>query len=234
MLRFAFYQFFLGGRFHAPLPKLMPWQIATIRHRLESIGFRTTGNNPMRAFKAGVRILVDPSGLCSSNQDLSDAIAPALPDILTFEPKKVSLGVLRDSYFASERRGDKLLLRLSPRLESKSYWSELRSAGSSALTPDERAVYSAVLSSRTALTPLVTDFPVEGSVVRRIGRGQYYDSWLKPAEAASTLRGMGSTKARNTYLPRNSILSLSPAPLPKKELLGLFDKLGEWCFFSLR
>jgi len=188
----------------------------------------------LKASKAGVRIVADPSGLCSSNEDLSDAIVPVLPEILASEPTKVSFRALRTSYFASERRGDELLLRLTPRLESESYWDELRSLGSCALTPDERAVYSAVLSSRTSLTPLVTDFPVEGAIVRRIDRRQYYESMIKPSEAASALRGIGSTKERNAYLPRDSFLSLSTTFLPKKELFGLFDRLGEWCFLSLR
>ena len=231
---FGFRQLVLGGRYHVPLPKLVPQQMATMRRRLESIGFTTGGNNPLRASKGGLRILVNPAGLCSSEHDLSDAIAPALPAILASEPTRVSFRTLQRSYFASESRGKRLLLRLSPRLESESCWDELRTTGSCALMPDERAVYSALLSSSTSLTPLVTDFPVEGSVVRRIGRRQYYDSRLDPAEAASTLRGIGPANERNTYLPRNSILSLSPAKLPKDELFDVFEGLGDWCFFSPR
>ena len=136
-------------------------------------------------------------------------------------------------YFASERRGDGLLLRLRPRLESRARWDQLRSEGSCALTPDEKAVYAAVLSFPESLPPLVTDFPVEGSVVRRIGRRQYYESELRPREAASTLRGMWSVGERNTYLPRDSILHFVPARLPKEMLRGVFGRLGDWCFFSL-
>lgn len=233
MTRFAFHQFFLGGRFQVLLPKMVPRQMATIRQRLESIGFTTAPGNPLRASKSGARILVDPSGLCTSNEDLTDAIAPTLPEVLDSKPGVVSFKALRESYFASERRGNLLLLRLSPRLETESYWDELRSNGSCALAPDERAVYSAVLSSQASLTPLVTDFPIEGSVIRRIGHRQFYDSKLEPTEAASTLRGLGPAQERNTYLPRDSILSLGPARLPRTELIGLFERLGDWCFLSL-
>jgi len=188
----------------------------------------------MKASKSGVRIMVDRRGICSSNEDLSDFVAPAVPEILALAQARVSFSELRNMYFASETRGSALLLRLSPRLETQSFWEELRSMGSCALTPDERLVYSILLSSLVSLDPLVTDFPVEGSAVRRINGRQYYDSILEPAEAASTLRGMGSTQERSTYLPRNSLLSFSPASLPKEELRRAFGELGDWCFLSLR
>lgn len=230
---FRFRQFVLGGRFHVPLPKMVPQQMDTLRRRFESIGFATAGINPLKASKAGTKILVDLRGLCTSNADLSDVIAPALPEILACKPARVPFRTLRDAYFASEKRGDRVLLRLSPRLESESYWDELRSTGSCALTPDERVVYSAVLTTRASLTPLVTDFPAEGSAVRRIGRRQYYDSRLEPKEAASTLRGFGPAQERNAYLPRDSLLSFDQPSLPKEELLGAFEALGDWCFFIL-
>jgi hypothetical protein len=234
LVPFVLKQFELGGRFHLPLPKMVPRQMEVLRQRLESLGFAASGNSPLRASRQGVKIFVNSSGLCSSNEDLSDVVAPALPEILALEGTRVPFKVLRDLYFASERRGDKLLLRLSPRLESESYWDELRSTGDCALAPDERVVYSRVLSLRTSLTPLVTDFPVEGSAIRRIGRRQYYDSRLEPAEAASTLRGIGSVRERNTYLPRHSILSLSPASLSTEALRSVFEELGDWCFLSLK
>ena len=222
----------LGGRYYVPLPKMAPRQITTVHKRFESIGFKVTESNPLRASKARAWIRVDASGLCSSNEDPSNVLAPAIPDVLACEKRKVSFSVLRDSYFASEKRGNKLLLRLSPRLESQSYWNELRSTGSCALTPDERAVYSAVLASRASPAPLVTDFPVKGSKIRRMGRRQYYKSMLEPAEAVHTLRGMDSTGERNAYLPRDSILSPSPGRIPKEELASLFERLDEWCFLT--
>lgn len=234
MLPFAFRQFELDGRFHVPLPKMLPGQVKTIRRRLESIGFRTEGDNPLRASKRGTRILVHQWGLCSSNEDLSDAIAPALPELLELEHGRVPLWVLRESYFASECRPGALLLRLKPRLEAERFWDGLRSQGTCALTPDERAVYAAVLSWRALSTPLVTDFPVEGSVVKRIGHRQYYDSRLEPREAAFTLRGIGPSRERNTYLPRNSLLRLSPSPLPERRLLALLGEPNDWCLLSLR
>lgn len=231
---FVFRQFELGGRFHVPLPKMSPRQMGAMRQRLESIGFTVTGEDSLKASNAGARIRVESSGLCSSNADLSDAIAPALPEILAFKPTKATFSGLRGKYFSSETKGDDLLLRLAPRLEAQAFWDELRSTGSCALTPDERLVYSVLLSSRTTLRPLVTDFPVEGSTVRRLGRRQYYDSMLDPAQAASTLRGMGASQERNTYLPRASILVLRPGTLPTEELRGTFEELGDWCSVSLR
>jgi len=233
MLRFRFEQFVLAGRYHVPLPKMVPGQMEVVRRRLESLGFATYGRDSIRASKRATKIVVGSSGLASSNEDLSDAIAPVLPEVLACRPNKVDIGNLMRAYFASEKRGGRLVVRVSPRLESESYWDELRSKGSCALTPDERVVYTAMLSSRATATPLVTDFPTEGSAVKRIGRKQYYASRLEPHEAASTLRGLGSLDEKNTYLPRNSLLSLNPASVPKKELGGAFRDLGDWCYLKL-
>lgn len=227
---FKFRQILLGGRFHVPLPKMTPRQMKLIRRRLESIGFRLNGNGKLRATRRDMTILVDSSGLCTSNKDLSDAMAPVVPEIIGCSTKQVSRRVLRESYFSSERRGDEMLIRLSPRLESESYWDELRASGSCALTPDERAVYATLLSSFLSPVTLLTDFPVQGCLVKRIGRRQYYESGVGPSVAASTLRGMRSKNQRNSYLPRDSILRLR-SPAPRGELVkGLFEGLGDWCF----
>jgi hypothetical protein len=232
MLRFAFYQFLLGGRFHAPLPKMAPLQVAAMRRRLESIGFKVVGSGTLNATKGTTKIVVDPKGVCSSNEDLSDAITPALPEVLALEAEAVPFRVLRSAYFTTERRGSTSILRFSPRLEYESYWEELRSLGSCALTPDEKLVYSGVLSLGALLTPLVTDFPIEGSAVRRIGRRQYYSTMLAPRMAASSLRMIGPRAERNTYLPRDSIVTFGQALPPEKKLRGLFHELGRWCFLA--
>lgn len=217
-----------------PLPKLTPTQMMMLQRRFESLGFTAAGTRQLRASKARTRISVEQAGVCTSNEDVSDVLAPVLPEILASPREEVPFGVVRDSYFTSQRIGGKLLFRLTPRLESELFWDELRQKGSCALMPDERAVYSAILSSCASLSSLVTDFPVEGSAVRLIGKRQYYDSKLGPAEAGSTLRGIGTKGARNTYLPRNSMLVLDSGLQLKKELAALFRELGDWCFLSLR
>lgn len=208
--------------------------MTAIRKRIESIGFKATATAPLRMSKAGARIGIYPSGLCTSNEDLTDAIAPVLPVLLSYERKTVSMQSLMGLYLASERRGGKVLLRLTPRLESKSHWDELRSGGSCGLTPDEKEVFSTILRSMDSLPPLLTDFPAEGSVVRRFGRRQYYSTNLEPAEAALTLREIWSRMERNSYLPRDSLLFLGSSALPRRELMSVFSDLGDWCFLSLR
>jgi hypothetical protein len=234
LLRFRFHQIVLGDRFYLPLPKMTPRQMRLIRERLESIGFRTALKNTLRATKAGVTIVVDPSGLCWSNEALSDAIAPVVPEMLRCDKKTVSHRALRGLYFASERHGQELHLRLSPRMEFDSLWDELRATGACALTPDEKRVYSALLSRSPTDTPLLTDFPVQGCVVRRIGRREYYDSKLEPSEAASSLRVLGSKGERNSYLPRDSLLALQSTALREETMGGFLDDLSEWCFMSAR
>ena len=184
----------------------------------------------MKASRPGARLIVERRGLCSSNADMTDYVAPVLPEVLGCPPEKVSLRALCVAYFRWEQRGKASFIRFSPRLEYGLAWDELRSKGDCALTPDERSIYSSILSARPSLSPIVTDFPLEGSDIRRVGHRQYYQSRPSPSEAASTLRGIGSRGERNSYLPRGSTVSLG-LPVPStSELLGLFRALGDWCF----
>ncbi|MDV3292895.1 MAG: hypothetical protein LYZ70_01335 [Nitrososphaerales archaeon] len=233
MLRFHFHQIELADRFYVPMPKMTRRQVAIIRGRLKALGFKTLQSTTLGATKNGTRIDVNPVGFCRSNRDMSDVIAPVVPEILACEQELVSLLALQRVYFASQRHANEFSLRLTPRLESGPLWEELRAAGACALMPDEQVVYSSLLSSSRNSFAVVTDFPTSGCVVRRIGRRQYYDSALGPTELASTLRGLESHGQRNTYLPRDALVRLRSSALPPKALRDLFGGLGEWCFLSV-
>lgn len=232
MLRFRFYQFELGGRFYALLPKLTRSQISLIDSRLRALSFRSSNKTLLRAAKGEATLTVDPRGLCWSNRDMADVIVPAIPDLLSMPKKSASLRGMGYSYFETMREGKGVLLRLAPRMESSSLWEGLRAAGSCALTPDEHAVYTLLLSNSSLASPLPTDFPTEESTVIRIGRKQYYSSRIDASEAASTLETVGARGPRNTYLPRSSFLSLSSLRIPSQALRRTFEGLGEWCFFT--
>jgi len=232
LLRFKFVQLELGDRFYLPLPKLTPDQMKTIRRRLKLIGFKTSQLGVLKAAAGATRIIVNPRGLSSSNRDMTDVIAPVIPELLSAGRRTVSSRTLRNEYFVAARQDGALVVRLSPRLESSSPWEQLRAADSCALTPDEHAVYSALLSSSEVTTPLVTDFPTRHSRVRRIGRRQYYDSRPSPSEAASTLRQIGSRGVRNTYLPKSAVIRLTSVSPARDWASEVFRELGDWCFFS--
>lgn len=234
LLRFSYYQFELGGRFYALLPKLTRPQLSVIDNRLRSLSFRTSNTDLLRAAKGEATLTVDPRGLCWSNRDMADVIIPAIPELLSVRKEFASLRTMGNSYFEATKQGKSVLLRLAPRMESSSLWQGLRAAGLCALTPDEHAVYSLLLSSSSLASPLPTDFPTEGSTVIRIGRRQYYSTRIDAPEAASTLRDVGARGPRNTYLPRRSFLSLSSFRIPKRDLRRTFEGLGEWCFFTPR
>lgn len=230
---FHFRQIELADWFYVLMPKMTRRQVAVVRGRLTSLGFKTIQSATLKATRSGWRIELNPAGFCRSNRDMSDVIAPVVPEILDCARESVSPLLLRRAYFASQRRGSEVSLHLTPRLESGPLWETLRAAGSCALTPDEQAVYSSLLSFSYSGFAMVTDFPTPGCAVRRIGRRQYYDSILEPAEIASTLRGLESHGQRNTYLPRDALIRLRSATLLPETSRDPFDGLGEWCFLSV-
>jgi hypothetical protein len=234
LLRFSYYQFELGGRFYALLPKLTQSQVSIIDNRLSALGFKSSNTDLLRAAKGVATLTVDPRGLCWSNRDMADVIIPTIPELLSVRKEFASLRRMGQAYFEAKKQGKGFLLRLAPRMESSSLWQGLRAAGSCALTPDEDAVYSLLLSSSSLASPLPTDFPTEGSTVIRIGRKQYYSTRIDASEAASTLRDVEARGPRNTYLPRSSFLSLSSFRIPRRALRRTFEGLGEWCFFTPR
>ncbi len=231
MLRFKFQQFVLGGRYYVPLPKLTRQQTDVVASRLVSVGFRLSRAMPLKAAKGDMTVTVLASGLCWSNRDITDLLAPVIPKILSSEKEVVPLAVIQDSYLRIQRQGEGALLRLSPRIESSSLWEQLRASDSCALTPDEKEVYATILATTKTEASLLTDFPTHGSRVARIGQRQYYETRLDAAEAASTLRGTESKGQRNAYLPRDSMLRFERGPSPAA-MRGLFEDLGEWSYLS--
>lgn len=235
MLRYKLHRLELNSGTFLLLPKLTPGQVDLLRNRLASLGFKVSGSSRVAAIRPGQTIRVNPVGFCWSNLDPTDAVAPAIPDLLAAPSRQVSFDALKNVYFRSERGVTNPTVRFTPRVEGGSLWTELRASGACGLTPDEHSVVGSVLGSSSGGCRLLTDFPVEGSHVRIIGKKQYYDSALDPVEANSTLRVVGARGERNAYLPRDGIVHLDSLRIPRREdWLRAFDDLGEWCYFRAR
>lgn len=231
MLTFSFHQFELGGRYFALLPKLTGLQVATFEERLKALGFRTNSTDLLRAVKGGVTVTLDKAGLCWSNRDVTDILVPATPSVLSSKKQTVATRLLASAYFEVKKREGGLVLRLSPRLESSLHWRLLRAADSCALAPDEHAVYRLLFANSSLESEVLTDYPTEGCAVRRIGRKQYYSSIISGDEVADTLKEVGTSHPRNSYLPRDSLLRLSSLKVSPGALAAVLQDLGEWCFF---
>jgi hypothetical protein len=79
----------------------------------------------------------------------------------------------------------------------------------------------------------LSDYPTDGCSVRIIGKRQYYESVVDPADAASDLRMVGSKGVRNVYLPRDGLMRFEGLKLPiHAEMVELLRSLGEWCYLS--
>lgn len=233
---FLFHAIDTGGRTTILLPKLNRAQVEIIRERLESLGFKTAGYFAIRAERKGTVVHVRPSGLCWSSSDPTDVIAPVVPRLLSAKKENVTPEELEGYYFTPKESSGLVRLNLKPRIESSALWDQLRARGLCGLTPDEHTVYKSLLESGGGECRLLTDFPVEGSVMRRKGRKVYFDSSLEPEEAASTLRVVGLTQERNSYLPRDSLLEFGALGLSqdkkKERQRRVFADLGEWCYFT--
>jgi hypothetical protein len=235
---FRLHEFCLGGgsRYYILLPKLTRAQIATFAHRFVGLGYATYlrgEGKVLRAARGRTVITVDSRGMCWSNEDAVDTVAPVLPEILAADKQGMPVGGLLRQYLDVQkgtRRGAKLV-RLCPRMESSSLWRELRVGGLCALTPDEHTVFQALLLHVSSQCSLLTDYPTKDSVVRIFGKKQYFESTIETSEAASNLRMTGGRGTRNVYLPRDGFLRFSEFELPSKEKLAdLLMGLGEWCF----
>jgi hypothetical protein len=209
-------------------------QIEAIATRFSDLGFRVSGTSTLRAVKGDVTTTLDKGGLCWSSRDLADVLAPAVPSILGMRKEAISLRSLCRQYFQAKRGRGETLLRVSPRLEYSTYWERLRATDSCALTPDEHAVYSLLLSRSVLDSEILTDYPTVGCAVRSIGRRQYYSCNIDGAEASATLRPLDGKRQRNSYLPEGSILSLSSLHVPASALKSTMNELGEWCYFTPR
>jgi len=232
MLRFKFNQLELRGKYYVPLPKMTRVQTEVIGARLRVLGFKVSGEEKLKADMGSATITLEGRGLCWSNRDLTDILAPSVPHILTMGEEATSLRRICAEYFQVKREGARAILRLVPRLESSTIWADLRATDSCALTPDEHAVYSFLLSHSAVSSEILTDFPIEGCKLRLVGKKLYYSGGVRGAEAAAALREIGVKNPRNSYLPKESILSLSAFRVSKKALISVMRGLGEWCFLT--
>jgi hypothetical protein len=234
LLLFKFHQIELHGRWFVLLPKLTHSQLETLAERLRGLGFKTAGQDPLRATKDRTRIVLERRGLCSSNRDLLDVLAPAIPSILETGTEAVSLRELCGAYFRIKTEGGSTVLSLLPRLESSSTWDALRVSGSCGLTPDEKAVYSFLVSRPGIRSRILTNYPSDECSVRMIGRKQYYSCSVEGPEASFNLCEVGVAKSRSAYLPRDSIIRFSPFVLGEGSLRSVLAGLGEWCFLTAK
>lgn len=232
MLQFEVHQLQLAGRHYLLLPKLNPGQMGLLRERFRNIGYGVTYDGHLKARSREGVVHIDPSGLCWSGSDPADAVLPAVPSLLALPKETTTARALARLYYAGVGRRRSLQeYRLLPRIESGPPWAKLRSLGYCGLAPDEHLLASAMLRRSGCRNSLLTDFPVEGSAVRRYGRRNYFVSDLPPSEASSSLRAIGDSKTRNAYLPRDGVLRLAGPLLRPAELSGVFEELGEWCSF---
>lgn len=215
------------------LPKLNSAQVRVLARRFADKGHSVQLSRLLSAKSKEGTIRIDQSGLCWSAFDPSDAVLPAIPDVLACPKERLPLEELQAMYFKVARSGGRTTLRLAPRIESSSLWDALRSSGECGLAPDEHAVTSFLIHQARGRCSMLTDFLCDGSVMRVYGRRVYYDSTLGNAEAASTLRTVGEKASRNSYLQRDGTLRLTGTiPPSRKRLVELFEGLGEWCFFN--
>jgi hypothetical protein len=206
-------------------------QLEIIQLRLASSGYAISRSKVLRAAKGTVVLHVNPAGLCWSNADITDVVAPIIPEMLEAKKDRTPLEAIKGGYFSISTAGRRSVLRFNPRVESSSFWGELRATNVCGLTPDECEVYSYVLSQTSGCCQVVTDYPTEGCRIRRIGRRQYYQSTVETAEAASNLRVVGEQRVRSVYLPKTNLIQLTSMPgLSPRDLEELFLNLGEWCY----
>jgi hypothetical protein len=233
MLTYELLQLDIGDRSLILMPRLVSAQLDLLSARLSSLGFRVTTGSLLTAKRPGQTIHISSSGYCLSNQDPTDHVAPAIPELLAVPKQSVPATALMGTYLQTKHSAPGVAVRFTPRIESGILWTELRRADNCGLTPDEHFVLRAVLKAASGRCTLLTDFPVEGSRIKVIGRRQYYISSLTLSEASSTLRVAGRRGERNSYLPRDGIVRLaSLRPFSHRQLVGISNGLGEWCYLQ--
>lgn len=206
--------------------------MALLEERLVSHGFSARFDGALVAKSKEGSLHIDPSGICWAAFDPADAVLPAVPEILDMPKEAVPSRSLASMYFKFGPRGSRTTVRISTRIESYSHWDELRVSGGCGLAPDEHAVATFLLK-RADTCEILTDFPTDKSKVRVRGRTLYYESEVDCAEAAETLRAVGSKAPRNSYLYRDGLLRLRGLSMPTpREWLRLFCELGDWCCFA--
>ena len=232
MLRFKAHQVQVGRRRYILLPKLNSGQLLKFADRLTRVGYRMTRSGSLKARSGRDFIHVYPEGVCWSTVDPSDAVLPVISEILESPKEQMELAALKTMYLRLVRSGRAVAAGMSARIESYSIWDRLRAADGCALAPDEHAVASFLMSNCEACD-LLTDFFAEGSLARWCGRKRYYASILDGAQAAATLRVVGTRATRNSYVHRDGHLRLRGFATPSREAwLELFGELGDWCSFA--
>ncbi|HUI01225.1 MAG TPA: hypothetical protein VLX56_06305 [Nitrososphaerales archaeon] len=232
MLEFRVHQLYLASleRFFLPLPKMSQRQEERLSAHLEARGFavRTTKSNRV-AQKGRQRISVNAKlGLASSTDDMLDALAPAVPEILASAGAGVRQRDVSSRYFSLRASRGSTTLRVFPRMESSRIWSGLRQEGLCGLTPDEAVALRRVLAVVPSGAPVrcLTSNAREGSRRVQFGRRTYYSSVLPVKEFLSSLTTIESRRpGSGAYLPREALLDL---PGRVEAELGT-DDVGEWC-----
>ncbi len=230
MIPFRIHHFLLERRHYILLPKLNRVQIGLLLKRFEELGHSVVNQGLIAVTLEEGTVHVSSNGLCWSAFDPSDAVLPAIPDLLAAPKEKVPVQALMAKYFRLASTGGRTRVRISTRIESSSSWDKLRASGDCGLAPDEHAVASLLLKGSSAKCALVTDFPVIGSVPRICGRKRYYDSRLEIGEALSSLRMVGSRSPRNSYVARDGSFQLGRfSPPSTDDWHELFRGVEDWC-----
>jgi hypothetical protein len=238
LLRFQLQQLHVPslGRYFLPLPKLTDAQLRLLSVHLDGRGFGVRlGGRPSKriALKGAQRIAIDGAlGLATSAADMLDALAPAIPPLLSLRRQEAGRASTDAAvlYFSLKRSGASTELQLFPRMESLRTWSCLRRDGLCGLTPDEAAVLKHLLGRASGSSQLecVTANPRQGSSAFQVGRKLYYKSTMPVAEFLDSLRTIDSGGADSaSYLPRDSVISL---PGVRVDTHVPPAELGEWCF----
>jgi len=213
-------------RYYLPLPKLTPRQLQALGKRLATKGFLVKDDGyTLSAEDHSHRMTILRSGLAWSNGELLDALAPAVPSLLSLPREPVEA----NPYFAAKKLSDGFELQFFPRMEGLRIWTELRRSGLSGLTPDEKAAVSGVLIGSDRNVECVTDYPTDGCSVLQVGRMQYFRSSVPAGEFTSMLRTVSSSSSRNCYLPRSSLIRVKAKSLPE---FPTAEDLGDWCFLE--
>lgn len=226
LLRFELHQVHLerSRKYYLPLPKMTEAQLELVSARLLRRG-SSVSRSPglVRAEGDLGTTVISQSGLAWSKSDMLDLLSPVIPALLGL-PKEATDS---NPYFAAKRLGDRFEIQLFTRMEGLRLWSELRRQGESGLTPDEKNVVTCLLSRAEGSVECVTDYPTDGCSVMRVGRRQFYRSLLQAEEFASRLRTVDSQSAKNSYLPKTSIVKMRAYSFPSPRL---GPELGEWCY----
>ncbi len=232
MLSFRVHGLEIGQRHYLLLPKMTPKQMRLLAGRLEGAGYSVRQGDSLSARSRESTIHVAPSGICWSTTDPSDAILPAIPDILTCEKERVPVRDLESIYLTRRRLGAGSLVRISTRIESASLWDSLRASDGCGLAPDEHAVASSLIKKSAGDCEVLTDFPADDSVPMICGRKRYYHSRLGCTLAAETLRSVRAKGPRNSYLFRSGVLKLGRLERLDLDWFELSEELGDWCSFA--